>query len=246
MIAIVGVLIALLLVAVQSAREAARRTQCFNNLHQIGVALHSYHAVHRCFPPGGIEPRSWRRPQGRQYAWSAFLLPYLESESVATKIDFTKAFDDPENAEIAAAVLPTYLCPSTPRSSPLSGGRGAIDYGGIYGERITGRNDPPNGVMRYDTVTRARDILDGTTTTLCIAEDSGFRDGQWINGRNVFDQAFPINRAPAFENDIRSLHPGGANGLFADGSVRFLDENMDLQVLAAICTRAGNEVVPKF
>jgi prepilin-type processing-associated H-X9-DG protein len=57
------------------------------------------------------------------------------------------------------------------------------------------------------------------------------------------DQAFPINQAPWFENDIRSLHPLGANGLFVDGSARFLKESMDLEVLAAICTRAGNEVI---
>jgi prepilin-type processing-associated H-X9-DG protein len=59
----------------------------------------------------------------------------------------------------------------------------------------------------------------------------------------VFDQAFGINQAPAFENDIRSKHPGGANALFCDGSARFLDESMDLETLAALCTRAGGEAV---
>ena len=161
-------------------------------------------------------------------------------------IDFGKGFDSPQNRPAAEQAIMTYLCPSTPRSTPRNSGRGAIDYGGIYGQRITGRNSPPNGVMLYDHAIRIRDILDGTSTTLCVSEDSGFRDGQWINGRNIFDQAFPINRAPQFENDIRSLHPGGANGLFADSSVRFLNENMELEVLAAICTRAGAEVVRKF
>jgi prepilin-type N-terminal cleavage/methylation domain-containing protein/prepilin-type processing-associated H-X9-DG protein len=244
-IAIMAVVVGLLLAAVQAAREAARRSQCSNNLRQIGIALHNYHANHRCFPPGGIEPRPlW--PQGRQFAWSAYLLPFIEQEPLSGQIDFSVPFDDPANDAPAAVVLPIYLCPSTPRDSPRHRGRGACDYGGIYGERITSPNEPPKGVMLYDRSIRIRDILDGTSTTLAISEDADFPDGQWINGRNVFDQAFPINRAPAFENDIRSLHPGGANGLFSDGSAVFLSESMDLQTLAAICTRAGHEVVPDF
>ncbi len=244
-IAVTGVLLALLLPAIQAARETARRVQCSNNLRQIGIALHSYHAVYNCFPPGGLEPRPlWRN--GRQFAWSAFLLPYLEQQSVADQIDFGKPFDHPDNAQVAATVLSVYLCPSTPRTSPLHRGRGATDYGGIYGERITSPNEPPKGVMIYDRAIALRDIVDGSSTTLAVSEDSAFPDGQWINARNVFDQAYPINRAPRFENDIRSLHPGGANGLFADGSVRFLSETMDLKTLAAICTRAGGEVVGDF
>jgi prepilin-type N-terminal cleavage/methylation domain-containing protein/prepilin-type processing-associated H-X9-DG protein len=244
-IAIIGILVALLLPAIQAAREAARRSQCSNHLHQIGIALHNYHAVHRCFPPGGLEPRPFW-PMGRQFAWSALILPQMEQVALASQIDFTKPFDDPINAAPAAVVLPAYLCPSTPRSTQLHLGRGACDYGGIYGERITGPNNPPKGVMLYDRVVRIGDILDGTSTTLAISEDSNFVDGQWINGRNVFDQAFGINQAPDFENDIRSLHPGGANGLFADGSARFLNESMDLATLAAICTRSEGEVVADF
>jgi hypothetical protein len=60
----------------------------------------------------------------------------------------------------------------------------------------------------------------------------------------VFDQAFAINAAPAFENDIRSEHPGGAQGVFADAAVRFLPASLDVRVLAGLCTRAGKEVLP--
>jgi prepilin-type processing-associated H-X9-DG protein len=90
------------------------------------------------------------------------------------------------------------------------------------------------------------EVTDGTSQTLILAEDTAWPDGQWINGRNIFDQAFAINAAPAFENDIRSDHPGGANGLLVDGAVRFLAESTDLDVLAAICTRAGGEPVAAF
>ena len=250
-VAIIGVLIALLLPAVQAAREAARHVSCCNNLRQIGIALHAYHGVHQSFPPGGIELRLyWRDVSRRQLAWSAFLLPYIEQQPLYERIDFGKAFDSEENAPAAAAVVPTYLCPSVPRSSNLVQGRGACDYGGINGERITGPNNPPKGAMLYDRAIRIEEILDGTSTTLIVSEDAAWTDGQWINARNVFDQAYAINYRPPpgeyVENEIRSKHPGGANALFCDGSARFLGENMDLKTLAAICTRRGKEIVDKF
>ncbi len=240
-IAIIGVLVALLLPAVQAARNAARRTSCGNNLRQIAIALQAYHDVHESFPPGGIEPRLIAGPSGRQLAWSAFLLPYMEQQSLYDQIDLTKAFDSSENAAAAATVVETYLCPSVSRQSRQVDGRAACDYGGIYGERINSPNSPPKGTMLYDRTVADRDIRDGASHTLIVSEDSQWKDGQWINALNVFDQAFAINAAPPFENDIRSEHPGGANAALCDGSVRFLDEQMDLELLGAICTRAGNE-----
>lgn len=242
-LAIIGILISLLLPAVQAVRETARRMQCQNHLHQIGIALHNYHAAHRMFPPGGLEVRpQWRR--GKQLAWSAFVLPFLEESATYERIDFNYAFDHPVNADVAATTIETYLCPSTPRLSTLQRGRGATDYGGIYGERIVSTNDPPRGVMIHERAIRFRDITDGTARTLVVSEDADFPDGQWINAWNLFDQAFSINRAPKFENDIRSMHPQGANGLFADGSVSFLNENIDLELLASLCTRNGGESLP--
>ena len=248
-IAIIGILVALLLPAVQAAREAARRMSCSNNLRQIGIGLHNYHDTLSSFPIGALEMRylrnpdgSLRYPNGVQIAWSALLLPFIEQTPLHDTIDFGKAFDGPENADAAATVLPIYICPTVPRDSPRVQGRGAIDYGGIYGERITSRNDPPKGTMLYTKVIQIADIKDGTSNTLIVAEDSGWEDGQWINGLNLFDQAYPINDAPSFENDIGSEHPGGALALFCDGSVRFLAETMDLKPLAAICTRKGREI----
>ncbi|MHB8973958.1 MAG: DUF1559 domain-containing protein [Pirellulaceae bacterium] len=245
-ITVIGILIALLLPAVQMAREAARRASCLNNLRQMGIGLHNYHDALRIFPPGGIEPRSPLKPMGRQLAWSVFLLPFVEQQSLFEQIDTGRAFDAPENAVAAATILSIYICPSVPQASQLQSGRGPCRYGGIYGERITSPNNPPKGVMLYDRAISIAEIRDGTSSTLVISEDCDFADGQWINGRNVFDQAFAINQAPAFENDIRSKHPGGANGLFCDGSVRFLTETMELRTLAAICTRNHGEVVETF
>jgi prepilin-type N-terminal cleavage/methylation domain-containing protein/prepilin-type processing-associated H-X9-DG protein len=241
---IIGALIGLLLPAVQRVREASARTKCLNNLRQIGLALHAHHATLGKFPPGGIE---WRPPDGdptrRQLAWSAFILPYLEQNALYQQLDLTTPFDSPQNAAAAAVVLPIYICPTSLRDSPVVDGRGACDYGGMFGERIMSPNNPPKGAMIYDRAFRVADIKDGTSNTLMIGEDTHWGEMQWINGANLFDQAFAINQAPAFENDLRSDHPGGVNVLFADGAARFLRETLDLRTLAAICTRAGGEPV---
>ena len=251
-IAIIGLLLALLLPAVQAARSSARRASCLNNLHQIGVGLQNYHSVRNSFPPGGIELRTyWRDVHKRQIAWSAFLLPYVEQEPLYGRIDFEKPFDAPENAAAAAEVVAIYLCPSVERDSNLVQGRGACDYGGINGERIVSSNqDPPNGTMLYDRTVSIGEISDGASNTLIVSEDSAWPDGQWINARNVFDQKYAINHRPPpgqiVENEIRSDHPGGANAALCDGSARFLDEAMELDVLAAICPRNGGETVDEF
>ncbi len=242
-LAIVGMLMALLLPAVQAARESARTIHCRNNLRQIGIALCAYHTSRRAFPPGGIE---WRPPGDetkRQLAWSAFLLPYVDETPLYEALDLSTPFDSPENAPFAAQILPVYVCPSSRRGAELVDGRGPCDYGGIYGERITSRNDPPKGIMLYDEQISLLQVRDGASQTLIVAEDSEFADGQWINGRNLFDQAYAINQAPASENDIRSEHGAGAHGVMADASVHFLPNDLDLEVLAALCTRAGAEVV---
>jgi prepilin-type processing-associated H-X9-DG protein/prepilin-type N-terminal cleavage/methylation domain-containing protein len=243
-IAIIAVLIGMLLPAVQKVRESANRNVCTNNLRQIGIALHAYHSAHRTFPPGGIE---WRPPNNhtmRQLAWCVFLLPYLEQDNVYKQLDLSKPFDSPENAAGAATVLPVFLCPSKPRTEYQFQGRGVTDYGGIFGQALIGNNNPPNGTMLFDIPIRLAQITDGASHTLMISEDTQRDDGQWINAMNLFDVAFPINKGPLLDPDIHSEHAGGANGLFADGSVRFLRETLDVKVLAAIVTRAGGEVVP--
>jgi len=264
-IAIIALLVALLVPAISAAREASRRSHCTNNLHQMGVGLHEYHGARGSFPPGGIEQRtSLNGFTGRQLAWSALLLPYIEEQNVYDLLDLSTAFDSSQNAAGAATVLPVYLCPTAPRDTYLIAGRAVCDYGGIYGERLgwTGRpasdrpNKPPKGAMLYDRAISLRMITDGAANTLILAENPASPDGQWINGLNIFDQGYAINQpyktSPTmvtslslvdYEDEIRSQHPGGANGLFADGSVRFLDESLDLKTLAAICTRARGDIV---
>lgn len=242
-IAVIAMLAGLLLPAVQAAREAARKTSCGNNLRQVGLALHTYHDTHRSLPIGCFEYRGWRSPPThRQFAWSAMILPQLEQAAVHDRIDFHVPYDHANNSDVAAARIPTYLCPSAPRGD--AGGMGPTDYGGLYGERLVDRPSK-DGVLIYEQAIRFRDITDGLSATLAVAEDVGGPNAHWIDGRNVFEQAFGVNDpdAPSFDNEIRSVHPAGAMALFAGGRVQFLSESIDLRTLGAIITRANHDVV---
>lgn len=121
-ITIIGILIALLLPAVQAAREAARRMQCSNHLKQIGLALHNYHATHGSLPyasgAGGVVGSSWGG------VWSAMILPYLEQQAIYEQINFNRHLRDPVNAEVVQIVISTYICPSDPEGRhPVLDGR---------------------------------------------------------------------------------------------------------------------------
>ncbi len=242
-IAIIGILIGLLLPAVQAVRESARKISCQNNLKQVGLALHSYHNVHASLPTGCIEWRGWNSPPThRQYAWSAMLLPFIEQQSLHEQIDFNIPFDSPQNAEAAATRISIYECPTAP-SRELE--RGQTDYGGLFGERLVDSN-PATGLFLYEVAIPFKDIKDGLSYTLAVAEDVGGPDSEWINGRNVFVQAHGINDSEAWagDNEIRSLHGGGAMLLYSDGHTQFLTENVDKQVLGALITRRRGEVIP--
>lgn len=256
-IAVIGVLVAILLPAVQAAREAARRAECQNHLRQIGVALHAYYDVHQQLPIGCLEKRGPRTmPNGRQLAWSAEILPQLEDAALWKQIDFNAAYDSATNAQAAATIVSTYLCPSVNRlaigrvgtvvrNSATNGApafeAAATDYGGIYGAAQI--SPAANGVMLYDQAIKFAEITDGTSHTLAVAEDTGrgwTQDGEWINGENIFDVTGPINTQQ--HNEIWSDHASGAMALWCDGGVTLLAETTDLAVLRAICTRAGNDM----
>ena len=133
-IAIIAILISLLLPAVQQAREAARRTQCLNNLKQLGIAMHNYHEVHNMFPQGylldmtGLPPAlggagATGATQTHSYAY--MILPFLDQANVYDAIQLVGGLHaDTTNAapgwEAAQAVIPPFICPSAPRQSPLS------------------------------------------------------------------------------------------------------------------------------
>ncbi len=122
-IAIIGTLIALLLPAVQSAREAARRMQCSNNLKQMGLAVHNYHTAHGCFPPGGITEGESTSSQKTRINWAIALLPYMEQQTLYDRYDHSAYNQDPGksngNELVRQALVATYVCPSEPHGGDL-------------------------------------------------------------------------------------------------------------------------------
>ncbi len=252
MIAIVGLLVALLLPAIQASRESARRAQCANNLRQMGIGLLAYHDARGAFPPGCVEPG------GRRMAWSLFVLPYIEEAAAYDLYDSSVPFYAANNRAAAGVIVRVYLCPSTLRLTRFREGNtsGDInrngqydpgdelamsDYGGMFGWAHFPKY--ANGVMLYDDPVSLRQVTDGTSRTIVVAEDTGrgtSMNGPWSDGENIFDAGMRINRLQ--NNEIWSDHPAGAQVLMCDGAVRFLYEDLDLAVLAALCTRAGGEV----
>lgn len=249
-VAVIAALVALLLPAVQAAREAARRVACGNNLRNIGCALHGHLLVKRTFPYGCFEWKSGTGGTRKCLAWSAYILPWLEEQSVADAIRFDLPYDDAANAVAGGRGLRAYVCPSADRVGLTVGGLGRCDYGGIAGEAISMPVRSLKGALIHEVRFSARDIGDGLSKTLFVGECSlgGWSDGQWINGRNLFEQAYAINSRQAvtitgmwFDDELRSRHAGGALGLYGDGAVQFLPETTDVKVLAAVCTRAEGE-----
>ncbi len=123
-IAIIGVLIGLLLPAVQKVREAAARTQCINNLKQIGLALHNYHDANNSFPPGYVDgnpagPSTPDNDVGPGWGWASFLLPFVEQQNLYNQINFKAGVTTGGNTALAQLPVKVYQCPSDPLQQPF-------------------------------------------------------------------------------------------------------------------------------
>ncbi|MEO0529731.1 MAG: DUF1559 domain-containing protein [Planctomycetota bacterium] len=262
-IAIIGTLVALLLPAVQSAREAARRTQCQNHLRQIGLALLAYHDTHAALPVGCVDcqlPPKVDRP--KVTAWQTWLLPFLEEGPLFDQIDTTLPAYEADNLIPAATVPSVYLCPSTADESLASthiAWRGAAftDYGGLYGVEGTGNEEPdffavqtlsPEflGVLIYEHAVPFREVTDGLSKTAAVGEMLIRRESgqcEWVNGQSLFahEKSTPVNGRSGLGNDIGSPHPGGAFVALCDGSVAWLASDTEQSALNAMLTKAGED-----
>jgi prepilin-type N-terminal cleavage/methylation domain-containing protein/prepilin-type processing-associated H-X9-DG protein len=303
-VAIIGVLVGLLLPGVQSSREAARRTQCQNNLRQVGIGLHNHHAARDYFPTT-VSTGSVR------HYWCAQLLPYMDNNPLAGIYDYTVLWNHVNNREAVQVPLSFMACPSTP-GGPLqhprfktvapAWGAAAADYMGSSGPNPALWSSTPPIVKSPTPMShlgffagtslpgrkgrQARQMTDGLSQSIAIVESAG-RPQVWAFGRMVpnsglssspagkyyvsqcgwadpntndstgfrFDasQTDPANQSvspgPQLVNGsnnggIYAFHPGGANVLFADSSVRFLDDAASPDVVAAMLTVQAGDTVP--
>lgn len=191
-IGIIGVLVSLLLPAIQAAREAAARTQCQNNLRQLGLALQQYEGVHRSYPMARYPVAG----QNGATSWFPGLLPYLEQTALHARYNFTESFDSSNNTSVAQSRLTLLRCPSSvgreytqfangtlvPTSSyhPVSAihpqligwlaSRGVLSEGKY---KTAFYRDPSNGNM--ETV-GSRSVRDGLSNSWMIIESDGAPD----------------------------------------------------------------------
>lgn len=201
-IAIIGILIGMLLPAVQQVREAARRITCGNNLKQIGLAMHNYESAYKKFPPGGIwiGPDKLRRGnragRGSGWSWSTFILPFIEQGNVYDKLDFPARLSDQPNRALVATNFPSQVCPSKgtqPDHFRIGNGSEAFAmhdpgiaatnyvacagafYAGAYYDRPSDRK---NGIYAEDSKTGFGDIPDGSSNTIMAGEAIYYGVGQ--------------------------------------------------------------------
>jgi prepilin-type N-terminal cleavage/methylation domain-containing protein/prepilin-type processing-associated H-X9-DG protein len=292
-VTIIGLLVTLLLPAVQAAREAARRGRCMNNLRQMGIAIHAYISSWNDMLP--------MAQGGRGQSPFVSLLAYIDQAALFDAINFNVSIADDENFTVLLIRPAVFVCPS---DSPLPSDR-STSYAGNAGDAYyESRERRPNGVFSTSDGPSERDfaltsIIDGTSNTAAIAEwlagsrlgpdrrrsfyrpaasvwpidaasfaarchalDGYVPDARQIKGdnwyvgiwrSNLYDHFMPINE-PSCINTVgsfvagtctaASLHPGGANVLFADSHVRMIRETVAVPVWRALGTRNGGEVVP--
>ncbi len=284
-ITIIGILIALLLPAVQSAREAARRVSCSNKLKQLGLAVLNYEFAHGIIPPsydGSSATRYGPNPSEIEsgHGWILASLPFVEQENLFQQFDLTgnNALKKAANRELVQVQLDILQCPSDGDARELLTEQwqwknipvATTSYKGNGGDHMFGStssfggspyaNDaqvPCNGLFwrnSYQWPDRFASTRDGTSNTMLIGEDlpryNWHSMWSYSNGDTSGTYA-PLNYKPNPPDPntwwemrgFRSDHPGGANFCFADGSVRYINDGIAMDLYRALSTRNGGEVV---
>lgn len=273
-IAIIAILIGLLLPAIQKVRESASRSQCQNNLRQLGLALHQFHDAR-----GGFPPAKTTTP-GNGHSWIPFILPYIEQQILYQRYNFNVGFDDTVSNDanpggVNQNILVMLNCPSALPGRRADRQRGITDYDAV--NQVTRPNPAVTnlpasdstfiGVMGKDIYRRMTEILDGTSETIILAESAGRNEkwemgvrtatsgttGAWANpGTEIIVSGYnPTSKTTpgacgvncTNNNEIYAMHPGAANVLFADGSVKTLKAGLDLNILIPLVTRAVGDKV---
>ena len=206
-ITIIGILIALLLPAVQAAREAARRAQCSNNLKQLGLALHGHHDAQGTFPSGYLLKDKPFDGVSPGWGWGAQSLPHLEQIQLYNAANWDLPIVEHRQRTVISTRLSVFVCPSSDRPEPVDlGGAGQSCVSLAY--FVLGRTGLPTNPTKGDAI--------ATNTP---------------------------NSSQARAEGDSSLHPGGCNFLFGDGSVRFVKDTIAPATFRAVTSRGGGEIV---
>jgi len=214
------VIMALLLPAVQSAREAARRAQGSNNLKLIGVAFHNYADTYRKLPHSAMVG-----PDGKtKHSWRVAILPFIEQEALYDQYNLDEPWDSENNKKLLAKMPATYRNPSS------SGNETHTSYFGLVGAD-TGFGDSSKDLS-------FRDFTDGTSNTILVV--GAKREVPWTKPEDIpYDAEKDIPKFGGF-------HPSIFTALICDGSVRIITQNVAKKTLRALITRNGGEVIPEF
>ena len=212
-IAIIAMLIGLLLPAVQKSRDAASRMNCQGNLKQIGLAALNYHDTAKAFPPGYTSSfDSNGNDLGPGWGWNAYLLPFMEEQSLFNKINFSLPIEAPVHATVRSAYLKLLLCPSVnaPKSFPVGpkATMGALtsticelpssSYTGNFGVSEPGVDG--EGIFCRNSKISLTDITDGTSNTLFAGERSSkYSETTWIGSVTGSKFSTPTGSPLAFE-----------------------------------------------
>ena len=272
-IAIIGILAALSLFGVQYSRHAARRIECNNNLHQIGIGMHTHHDVYEAFPAGWYHPEGW--------AWGAILLPYIDQENLFNNLgvdpgEFYMGVDPPDAGTSNDVSLSIFLCPAHPpepvnkyyKSSATSPGYKRSSYAAVNGDwtKIQHLVEKQTGIFGIGVGVSTAQVLDGTSNTFLVGERkyipkrNKYRGAIWIratNAKGTFMQGSSVTGACTYKEDHRrngglndpkggwygysSFHTGGALFAMADGSVRFIYENIDHDIFPHLANKADGQ-----
>jgi uncharacterized protein DUF1559 len=216
-----GVLVSLLLPAVQSAREAARRSSSKNNLKQIALAMHNHHDTFKKFPAQAITDDSGKP----LLSWRVKVLPFLEQQGLYDQFHLDEPWDSPHNKQLVAQMPAVFARPGS------TAGPGMATYLAPVGD----------GTMwSPDKGTSIREMRDGTSNTMMVVEVDDETAVPWTKPADwEFDPSDPMQ-------GVGGSRPGGFLISLADGSVRFVANSIDPDTLKALATMAGGERIGDF